>query len=73
MQFGSKETAEWFRQPQIELSILPKVDSSAMVKERNFQILVPRVPVTFDPENEEHLRELEEQNNIHPKRIRRAR
>ena len=72
MQFGSKETAEWFRQPQIELSILPKVDSSAMVKERNFQILVPRVPVTFDPENKEHLRELEEQNNIHPKRIRRA-
>ena len=72
LQFGSKETAEWFCQPQTELNILPKIDGSATVKERNFQILIPRVPVTFDPGNEEHLRELEEQNNIHSKRIRRA-
>ena len=72
LQFGSKESAEWFCQPQFELDILPKIDSSAMVKERSYQILVPRVPVTFDPANKEHLRELEEQNNMHAKRIQRA-
>ena len=72
LQFGSKEIAEWFRQPQIELNILPQIDSSATIKERSFQLLVPRVPVTFEPTKEEHLRELEEQNNVHSKRIRKA-
>ena len=72
LQFGSKEIAEWFRQQQIELNILPKIDGSATIKERSFQILVLRVPVIFEPTNGEHLRELEEQNNIHTKRIRRA-
>ena len=72
LQFGSKEAAEWFRQSHVELTILPKIDETATVKERNFQILVPRVPTTFDTSKEEHLREVEEQNNIHPKRLRKA-
>ena len=69
LQFGSKEVAEWFRQSHVELTILPKIDESATVKERSFQVLVPRVPTTFNPAKEEYLREIKEQNNIHPKRI----
>ena len=72
LQFGSKEVAEWFRQPHIELTILPKIDETAMIKERSFQVLVPRVPTTFDTSKEDYLREIEEQNNIHPKRLRKA-
>ena len=72
LQFNSKEAAEWFKQPEVELTLLPKIDSMAQVKERSFQILVPRVPVTFEPAKEEHLRELEEQNNLYANRIRRA-
>ena len=56
LQFRSKDAAEWFRQPHIELTILPKIDESATVKERSFQVLVPRVPTTFEPDKEEHLR-----------------
>ena len=72
LQFGSKEAAEWFRQSHVELTILPKIDKSATVKERSFQILVPRVLTIFDTSKEEYLREIEEQNNIHPRRIRKA-
>jgi hypothetical protein len=34
------------------------------MKARNFQILVPRVPVIFEPDNKGNIRELEEQNNM---------
>ena len=64
LQFKTKEAAEWFKQPVILSSILPKIDSTAMLKDRTFQILVPRVPVTFEPEGEDSLRELEEQNGM---------
>ena len=64
LQFETKEAAEWFKQPVILSSILPQIDSSATLKNRTFQILVPRVPVTFEPDNEESLRELEEQNGM---------
>ncbi|KAH8983324.1 hypothetical protein EDB86DRAFT_3085439 [Lactarius hatsudake] len=53
LQFKTKEAAEWFKQPHIEMNLLPKIDSSATVKGRSFQILVPRVPVIFDPERKE--------------------
>ena len=56
LQFNMKEAAEWFRQPEVELTILPKLGSTAQVRERSYQILVPRVPVTFDMGKEEHLR-----------------
>ena len=72
LQFNTREAAEWFRQPEVELMLLPKIDSTAQVKERSFQILVPRVPVTFDTAKEEHLRELEEQNNLYANRIKKA-
>jgi hypothetical protein len=64
LQFGSKEAAEWFRQPVITKNLLPKIDSSATMKARNFQILVPRVPVIFEPDNKGNICELEEQNNM---------
>ena len=64
LQFETKEVAEWFKQPEILSSILPKIDSSATLKNRTYQILVPRVPVTFETNSEESLRELEEQNGM---------
>ena len=72
LQFNTREAAEWFRQPEVELRLLPKIDSMAQVKERSFQIIVPRVPVTFDTAKEEQLREIEEQNNLYANRIKKA-
>lgn len=73
LQFETKEAAEWFKQPEILSSILPKIDSTAILKDRAYQILVPRVPVTFNPEEEEGLRELEEQNGMKDGTLRKAR
>ena len=73
LQFENKEAAEWFKQTEILTSILPKIDSLATLKNRTFQILVPRVPVTFETENEESLRELEEQNGMKDGILRKAR
>lgn len=73
LQFETKEAAEWFKQPEILSSILPKIDSTATLKDRAYQILVPRVPVTFDPDHEESLRELEEQNGMKDGILRKAR
>ena len=64
LQFETKEAADWFKQPDILLSILPRIDSSAKLKNRAYQILVPRVPVTFKTNSEDSLRELEEQNGM---------
>ena len=64
LQFETKEAADWFKQPDILLSILPRIDSSAKLENRAYQILVPRVPVTFKTNSEDSLRELEEQNGM---------
>ena len=73
LQFETKEIAEWFRQPEITSSILPKIDKTAALKDRTFQLLVPRVPVIFDPDSDESLRELEEQNSLKEGELRKAR
>jgi hypothetical protein len=73
LQFETKEAAEWFRQPEITSSILPRIDSSATLKDRTFQILVLRVPVIFDPSSKNSLCKLEEQNNINEGGICKAR
>ena len=64
LQFETKEAADWFKQLDILLSILPRIDSSAKLKNRAYQILLPRVPVTFETNSEDSLRELEEQNGM---------
>ena len=64
LQFETKEAADWFKQPNILTSILPRIDSSVKLKSRAYQILVPRVPVTFKTNSKDSLRELEEQNGM---------
>ena len=64
LQFETKEAADWFKQPNILASILPRIDSSAKLKSRAYQILIPRVPVIFETDSKDSLRELEEQNGM---------
>jgi hypothetical protein len=42
------------------------------IRARAFNIIVPRVPITFDPKNDEHLREVEEANGLKRLTIARA-
>jgi len=62
--FKSKEAAVWFKDSEIELTVLAEFNSTAVIKERTYQIMVPRVPTIFNLDDEQNLRELEEKNYI---------
>lgn len=73
LQLEMKEIAEWFKQLEIISSILPKIDRTVTLKDRAHQILVPRVPVTFDLDAEDSLHKLKEQNGMKEGILRKAR
>jgi hypothetical protein len=70
---NSKEAAAWIKQPEIEMAFTDDFAKGAHVRERNYNLIVPRIPVVFDPENKSHLRETEEGNGLHAHSIRKAR
>ncbi len=73
LQLVSKEAADWLRDPINELAFTSKLDDNAYIRDRVYPILVPRVPLTLDPNSQEHLREIESMNDLMPKTIRKAR
>ena len=63
--FGSKEVADWIQTPETELLFTGNLaPTGANIRSRQHQILVPKVPTTLDPDNEAHLREIEEVNRL---------
>ena len=43
------------------------------IRERSYNLIAPRVPITFEPENKEHLREIEVVNRLDAHIIHKAR
>jgi hypothetical protein len=68
----SKETAEWLKDPGVEIAFTDAFSKDSHIRERTYELVVPRVPLTFDPKEDEHLREVEETNGLSTKEIRRA-
>ena len=73
LQFASKEAADWLRIPVNEAAFTCKFDPDTVIRDRVHPIMVPRIPITFDPTNPKHLREVEEVNRMHPNTIKKAR
>jgi hypothetical protein len=73
IQLLTKEATAWLCEPTNETAFINKMGTSTHIKDRNFPILVPRVPLSFDPNNQEHLREVETVNNLPPKTLSKAR
>ena len=73
LQFASKEAADWLRIPVNEAAFTCKFDPDTIIRDRVHPIMVPRIPITFDPNNPKHLREVEEVNRMHPNAIKKAR
>jgi hypothetical protein len=73
IQMMTKEAAVWFQDPANEFAFTSKLDANACIRDRAYPILVPRVPLTFDPSNQEHLREVEGMNNMGANTISKAR
>ena len=68
----SKEAAQWIREPDIEIAFTSAFAEGSHIRERSYNVIVPRVPITFDPKNEVHLREVEEANGLKKRTIARA-
>jgi hypothetical protein len=62
--FNSKEAAEWIQQEDVELEFTVSFIPGAKIRPRQYALLVPRIPLTLDPENDAHIREIEENNDL---------
>jgi len=62
--FGTKEVVEWLQSSQAKLTFTASLAPGANIRQRQHIILVPKVPLTLDPTNEAHLREIEEINSL---------
>ena len=69
----TKEMAEWLREPTNKKEFMDKLDANMQIKERTYPLVVPRVPISFEPDNQEHLWEIEMGNNLEPNTISKAR
>jgi hypothetical protein len=73
LQLNSKEAANWIHEFKVEAKFTKAFAEASYFKDRQYNILVPRVPLTFDPTNNVHLREIEEANSLSPSSILKAR
>ena len=62
--FNDKEVIKWLQDEGAELEFTSGIAPDASITKRVYSILVPRVPLTFNPTDDKHLREVEESNNL---------
>ncbi|KAI0275877.1 hypothetical protein BGY98DRAFT_877038, partial [Russula aff. rugulosa BPL654] len=67
--FNSKEMADWLQDPENEMLVISALDPGASIRPRQHVILVPKIPLTLDPNNDAHIREIEEVNRLKEKSI----
>ena len=71
--FKDKEVVKWLQDIKAEFEFTSQISRDASIVQRSYSILVPRIPLTFDPANDDHLREIEECNSIPAETITKAR
>jgi hypothetical protein len=64
LELDSTDSADWLRTPRVRESFLVGLGSGANIKDRTYQVIVQFVPIQFDPEDQEHLRQYELYNGI---------
>ena len=60
----SKEAANWVRQPDNEIAFMEAFLKGSHIREQTFNLIMPRVPIVFKPDNTAHIREIEEVNGL---------
>lgn len=73
IQFVTKKAADWLRVPANEIAFTRHFDPDTSIRDRVDPVMVPRVPLTFNPDNPTHLREVEEINRMPVNSIKKAR
>lgn len=62
--FSGKEVVSWLQDEGVEFEFTVALADDASIAKRTFSMLVPRIPLTFDPTEDSHLREIEECNEL---------
>jgi hypothetical protein len=62
--FNSKAACGWVRRADNISVFTEAFVKNSFVRQRRYNLVVPRVPLTFNPEDLKHLRELEETNGL---------
>jgi hypothetical protein len=70
---SSKEAVTWIKWAGNEMAFTDAFAKGSYIRERNYNLIVPRIPIMFDPEDKKHLREVEETNGFHELMIYKAR
>jgi len=70
---NSKEVANWVREPGNEEMFADSFAKGAHIRDRLYNIVAPRVPLTFEPGNVTHLREIEKANGLTSHALHKAR
>ena len=70
---NSKEAANWLREVENKVMFINSFLKGAHIREREYNLVAPRVPLTFEPSNTKHLREIEENNGLSSLIIQKAR
>ena len=71
--FKDKDVILWLQDPETRRKFLIGIAVDAEISNRFFPILVPRIPITFNPTDDNHLREIEEANDLPSGTIEKAR
>ena len=69
----SKEAAIWVRQPTNEIAFTEAFSKGSHIRECLFNLIAPRVPIVFEPDNTVHIREIEEVNGLREHTIHKVR
>jgi len=70
---NSKDAATWISNPEIEIAFTKAFSEGSHITARKYNLIVPRIPITFDPKDKKHLHEVEEANGLRPNEITKAR
>jgi len=70
---NSKEAAKWIKQPENEMTFTEAFLKGLHIRERTYNLIVPRIPIIFKLDNKNHLREIEEVNGLGEYTIHKAR
>jgi hypothetical protein len=73
LMLNSREATSWLRIAEHKMAFTEEFFKGSHIRERSYNLIAPRVPITFKLENKKHLREIEVVNRLDAHLIHKAR
>lgn len=64
LMLNSKEAVSWVKEVGNEETFANAFSKGVHIREWEYSLIAPRAPLTFEPDNQAHLREIEEANSL---------